>query len=91
MTLGEVVSAVPGVVALLGAAVGYGRLSQRVADLENVLSGPQGLKANVDEMKTDVAVLKQRSGDAKDKLSDINGKLDRLVERILDGNGNGHR
>lgn len=65
---------IPGVGALLGAAVGYGKLKQEVADLRAEVSG----LGNQGER---IARIEATTGSMGAQVNRIEGKLDRLLER----------
>ena len=87
VTIGEVLGAVPGVLALIGAGVGYGRLSQRVSDMERALDGSSGLTAKMTTVSTQVARMEEKQVATTRQLDTIDTKIDRLVDRLLDDNG----
>jgi hypothetical protein len=80
--LGMVASSLPGVVAMLGAAIGYGRLTQRINDVEKALDGAGGIKTTMTRVEIQVARIEERGKAADSKLDAIDNKLDKALDRI---------
>lgn len=80
--------AIPGVLALAGVAVTYGRMTQRLKDVEDCLFGATGVRAKVEDMRTAVEVVRSQLGSTDDKVDRIEGQVNKLVDRLIDG---GHR
>jgi hypothetical protein len=86
ITFGEVLGSVPGLIALAGAILGYGRLNQRVDDMQKALEGENGLVAklnalthNVTGVQVAVGKLDERTANTNQTLSDMNKKLDQIL------------
>lgn len=75
-------TAIPGVIALLGGAVGVGAIHQRVRNLEDDIKDMSALKG-------DVARIDERTKSAADKLESVDRKIDTVIATMLDGRGQG--
>ncbi len=71
-------SILPGMVALLGAAVGYGSMRARMAQLEKDMEP-------VKKLAQDVARIDERTQLTQANVKDVKGSVERLVERFIDG------
>lgn len=70
------VGAIPGVVALIGCAVGYGRLVQRLQTVERDL-------AEVKDLKEKVSAIDERTKNTQADVRDVKTDVGRLVEHML--------
>lgn len=73
---GLALGAVPGLLALLGAAVGYGRLTQRLATVETKMT-------KVENLANDVARIDERTLNTAKGVEAIDGKLTVVTEHLL--------
>lgn len=69
-------AAVPGVIALLGGAVGYGRLLERLRAVERDV-------ADVNDIKTKVAAIDARTTSTENNINSIKGSVDKIYEYLL--------
>lgn len=72
MTVWELISAVPGVLALVGAAMGYARLQQRMIAVEKDVE-------KVGEIEKKVAAIDERTAGQEKNIDHIRDQVDRLV------------
>ena len=94
MTVTEIISGVPGVLALVGAIFGYGRITQRVNDMQRAIEGDNGLNARITRVESHITtmggkveVIEERTKDTKSMLEKVDHKVDRLLERSLRSTG----
>lgn len=78
------ISGVPGVAALIGAAVGYGKLTQRINDVEKALDGEGGLIASLHRLSLQTARIDERGLANAKTLENIDKKLDRALDKMSD-------
>lgn len=76
MIIGEFVSGVPGVLALVGAAVGYGRSMQKIKTIE-VETRP------IVRITQQIARIDERTKGTAEQVKDVKAQVDRIVERFL--------
>ena len=79
----EIVGAVPGVLALVGSAVAYGVLIQKVSDLEKDQADLKTLPAQMAAVNAQMGAVNQRLDSQDRKLDAMDYKLDRLVNHML--------
>lgn len=88
--LGEAFGAIPGVVALIGASVGYGRLQTRVSAVEHALDGEGGVKAKIDSLDQRLGAvsgtmqrLDERTAFTQATVSKMDGKMDTILSSVV--------
>lgn len=81
LTPGEALSAIPGVLALVGAALGIGRASQRLRTLELRVNELTDLKDTVTRIDERTKQAREDHKQLRDEVRLGNEKLDRLIER----------
>lgn len=75
---------VPGVLALGGVFIGYGRMSQRITDVEKALDGEGGLIAGVNKLTVQTARIDERGLANAKTLDAIDKKLDKALDKMSD-------
>lgn len=76
MTLGEYVAAVPGIVAMLGAAGVFGALRSRVASLERAVD-------KLEAIKSEVATIAERTRNTSDDMTGIRADISTITSHLL--------
>lgn len=75
--LSLLLAAVPGILALIGASIGYGRLLQRLATLERDVG-------KVQDLSDKVTRIDERTLNTDRQLGEIKGDIDRLVQNLIE-------
>lgn len=70
------VAAIPGVIALLGGAVGVGALHQRVRNVEKAVEDLPGMRENL-------ARIDERTKSTADTVKSMDGKIDEVIANML--------
>lgn len=68
---------IPGVLALIAASVGYGRLVQRIATMERDV-------AEVKKLSDRVTAIDERTKNMKEDVADVKDAVGKLVDRFID-------
>lgn len=76
-TLLLVLEIVPGLIALIGVAVGFGQLKQRLIAVEKDV-------ARVGDLSDKVSRIDERTISTDKKVGEMQGGIDRLVQHLLD-------
>lgn len=71
-----------GVIALLGAAVGYGRIVQRLEAVEKDVE-------KLGDMKSKVEVIEERTKTTNEMVREVKHSVDRLVGKMMEERNNG--
>lgn len=70
-------AAVPGILALIGASIGYGRLLQRLTTVERDLT-------KVQDLSDKVTRIDERTLNTDRQIGEIKGDINRLVENLIE-------
>lgn len=70
-------AAVPGIIALIAWAVGYGKLQERLTNVEREVD-------KLSNLATEVAVVNERTKHIDDSMKKMEGTLERLSTHLLD-------
>lgn len=88
MTAGETVGAIPGLIALAAAFIGYGKMQQRLREVEDTLKSMNTLPVRIASVETETKGINRRLDGQDRTLERMDQKLDRLVENHNNRRGN---
>lgn len=75
-TVWRILELMPGVMGLLGAAVGYGSMNQKVRNLEEKIKP-------ISEFSDQIGRIDERTKSTDRKVDGVKDQVDRIVERFL--------